>query len=98
NIICSIVFGSRFQYQDETFLELLRLMNDSFREISTPWSQLYDIAESILQHLPGPHRRIPELLGRMRTFIARRVQSNAQSLDPDHPRDFIDCFLLQMEK
>ncbi|NXG51541.1 CP2G1 protein, partial [Psilopogon haemacephalus] len=98
NVICSIVFGDRFQYQDETFLDLLRMMNESFRETSTPWAQLYDMAETILQHFPGPHLKIPELLGKMRTFIARRVQSNAQSLDPDHPRDFIDCFLIQMEK
>ncbi|NXG72839.1 CP2G1 protein, partial [Baryphthengus martii] len=98
NIICSIVFGRRFDYRDEEFLELLRMMNESFREISTPWSQLYDLAESVLQYLPGPHLKIPRLLAKMRSFIARRVKGNAQSLEPDHPRDFIDCFLLQMEK
>ncbi|NXX99931.1 CP2G1 protein, partial [Centropus bengalensis] len=98
NIICSIVFGNRFDYHDQEFLELLQLMNESFREISTPWAQLYDMAETLLQHLPGPHRRVPQLLGRMRQFIARRVRRNARSLQPDQPRDFIDCFLLQMEK
>ncbi|NWH68581.1 CP2G1 protein, partial [Geococcyx californianus] len=98
NVICSIVFGNRFDYRDKEFLELLQMMNDSFREISTSWSQLYDMAESILQYLPGPHRRIPHLLGKMRAFIARRVRRNASTLDPANPRDFIDCFLIQMEK
>ncbi|NXW57902.1 CP2G1 protein, partial [Eurystomus gularis] len=98
NIICSIVFGKRFDYRDEEFLELLRMMNESFREISTPWAQLYEMAETFLQHLPGPHRKIPRLLGKMRSFITQRVKDNARSLDPEHPRDFIDCFLLQMEK
>ncbi|NXI39679.1 CP2G1 protein, partial [Galbula dea] len=98
NIICSIVFGNRFDYQDQEFLELLQLMNQSFREISTPWSQLYDMSESILKYFPGPHLKIPKLLGKMRSFIARRVQDNAQSLEPEQPRDFIDVFLLQMEK
>ncbi|NXG61746.1 CP2G1 protein, partial [Hemiprocne comata] len=98
NIICSIVFGNRFDYQDQEFLELLQMMNESFREMSTTWSQVYDIAELLLRPLPGPHRRIPRLLGKMREFIARRVRSNAQSLEPGQPRDFIDCFLLQMEK
>ncbi|NXL68871.1 CP2G1 protein, partial [Chordeiles acutipennis] len=98
NIICSIVFGNRFDYRDEEFLELLQMMNESFREISTPWSQLYDMAETFLKHLPGPHTKIPRLLGRMRSFIARRVKKNAETLDPAHPRDFIDCFLIQMEK
>ncbi|KAK2527659.1 hypothetical protein Q9233_007815 [Columba guinea] len=98
NIICSIVFGNRFDYRDSEFLELLRLMNESFREISTPWAQVYDMPETLMQHMPGPHRRIPVMLGRMRSFIARRVRDNAASLQPGAPRDFIDCFLQHMEK
>ncbi|NXV73683.1 CP2G1 protein, partial [Atlantisia rogersi] len=98
NIICSIVFGDRFDYQDKEFLELLHMMNESFQELSTTWSQVYDMGETFLKHLPGPHTKIPRLLDRMRSFIARRVRKNAQSLEPGAPRDFIDCFLLQMEK
>ncbi|XP_074936410.1 cytochrome P450 2G1-like [Phalacrocorax aristotelis] len=98
NIICSIVFGNRFDYRDEEFLELLQMMNDSFRELSTPWSQFYEMAETFLKYFPGPHTRIPRLLARMRSFIARRVRRNAETLEPGLPRDFIDCFLLQMEK
>ncbi|NWI61844.1 CP2G1 protein, partial [Calyptomena viridis] len=60
--------------------------------------QLYDMAESLLWFVPGPHLRVPKTLGRMRSFISRRVRSNARSLDPQSPRDFIDCFLVQMEK
>ncbi|NXH17973.1 CP2G1 protein, partial [Bucco capensis] len=98
NVICSIVFGHRFDYDDKDFLELLRMMNEIFREMSTPWSQLYDMAESILKYFPGPHLKIPKLLAKMRSFVAQKVQSNIQSLDPNHPRDYIDAFLIQMEK
>ncbi|XP_054664168.1 cytochrome P450 2G1-like isoform X2 [Grus americana] len=98
NVICSIVFGNRFDYRDEEFLELLQMMNESFRELSTPWSQFYEMGETLLKHLPGPHTKIPRLLARMRSFIARRVRKNAETLEPGLPRDFIDCFLLQMEK
>ncbi|XP_065514241.1 ral guanine nucleotide dissociation stimulator-like 1 [Caloenas nicobarica] len=41
NIICSIASGNHLDYRDSEFLELLRLMNDSFREISTPWAQRF---------------------------------------------------------
>ncbi|NXQ89210.1 CP2G1 protein, partial [Nyctibius grandis] len=98
NVICSIVFGNRFEYEDEEFVELLRIMNESFRAVSTRWAQFYDMGETFLKHLPGPHTKIPRLLARMRSFIARRVRKNAQSLEPGHPRDFIDTFLLHMEK
>ncbi|NXQ71369.1 CP2G1 protein, partial [Quiscalus mexicanus] len=98
NVICSIVFGRRFPYDDPEFLELLGLMNETFREMSTPWAQLYDTAESLLWLVPGPHLRVPRLLARMRRFVARRVRENARSLDPQSPRDFIDAFLIQMDK
>ncbi|PKK16496.1 cytochrome P450 2G1-like [Columba livia] len=56
------------------------------------------MAETLMQHMPGPHRRIPVMLGRMRRFIARRMRDNAATLQPGAPRDFIDCFLQHMEK
>ncbi|XP_031468015.1 cytochrome P450 2G1-like, partial [Phasianus colchicus] len=61
-------------------------------------NQLYEMSETLLQYFPGPQDKIYSLLDSMRRFIARRVRSNAQSLEPSNPRDFIDCFLLQMEK
>ncbi|NWV10035.1 CP2G1 protein, partial [Ptilonorhynchus violaceus] len=87
NIICSIVFGKRFPYQDPEFLELLRLISESFRETGTTWAQVYDTAEPLLRFLLG-------ILG----FIARRVRDSARSLEPDSPRHFIDAFLIQMDK
>uniref|UniRef100_A0A8D2L201 Uncharacterized protein n=1 Tax=Varanus komodoensis TaxID=61221 RepID=A0A8D2L201_VARKO len=83
NIICSIVFGDRFDYGDQEFQALLRMMNDSFREMSTPWAQVP----------PASHPLRP---GRL--FIARKVKRNQETLDPNAPRDFIDCFLIQMDK
>ncbi|NXA44202.1 CP2G1 protein, partial [Eudromia elegans] len=98
NVICSLVFGHRFDYEDAEFREMLQIMNESFREFSTPWAQFHDMSGGLFDLLPGPHRRIERLLARMRSFIARRVQSNRATLDPNAPRDFIDCFLLQMDK
>ncbi|XP_025912729.1 cytochrome P450 2G1-like [Apteryx rowi] len=98
NVICSIVFGNRFDYQDEDFLALLQMMNESFRELSTPWSQFYDMNGSLLKYFPGPHMKIYHILERMRQFIAKRVLRNKETLDPGFPRDFIDCFLIQMDK
>nr|XP_025038049.1 cytochrome P450 2G1-like isoform X1 [Pelodiscus sinensis] len=98
NVICSIVFGNRFDYEDKEFLSLLQMMNESFREISTPWSQLYDMYSCVMRYLPGRHHRLYHLIEALKAFIAQRVQLNQASLDPDVPRDFIDCFLLQMEK
>ncbi|XP_007443087.2 cytochrome P450 2G1-like [Python bivittatus] len=98
NVICSIVFGNRFDYRDKEFLDLMKMMNDSFREMSTGWSQIYDMYANLLKYFPGPHTKIYDILEDMRLFIAKRVMKNKETLDPNSPRDYIDCFLIQMEK
>ncbi|XP_030651717.1 cytochrome P450 2G1 [Nomascus leucogenys] len=98
NVISSIVFGSRFDYEDKQFLNLLRLINESFIEMSTPWAQLYDMYSGIMQYLPGRHNRIYYLIEELKDFIASRVKINEASFDPQNPRDFIDCFLIKMHQ
>ncbi|XP_016789938.2 cytochrome P450 2G1 [Pan troglodytes] len=98
NVISSVVFGSRFDYEDKQFLNLLRLINESFIEMSTPWAQLYDMYSGIMQHLPGRHNRIYYLVEELKDFIASRVKINEASFDPQNPRDFIDCFLIKMHQ
>ncbi|XP_063793841.1 cytochrome P450 2G1-like isoform X2 [Pseudophryne corroboree] len=39
NVICSIVFGNRFEYEDMKFLKLLNLFNESFLLLSSTWGQ-----------------------------------------------------------
>ncbi|XP_077192798.1 cytochrome P450 2G1-like [Paroedura picta] len=98
NVICSIVFGNRFDYEDKEFQALMEMMNNSFREMSTAWSQFYDIYANILKYFPGPHTKIYDILEDMRRFISKRAEKNRETLDLNSPRDFIDCFLIQMEK
>uniref|UniRef100_A0A8D0L992 Cytochrome P450 family 2 subfamily G member 56 n=1 Tax=Sphenodon punctatus TaxID=8508 RepID=A0A8D0L992_SPHPU len=98
NVICSIVFGDRFDYEDKEFQSLMQMMNNSFRAISTPWAQFYDVYATFFKYFPGPHTKIYDILEDMRAFIARRVKKNREAFDPNAPRDFIDCFLIQMEK
>ncbi|KAL8219998.1 UNVERIFIED_CONTAM: Cytochrome P450 2G1 [Gekko kuhli] len=98
NVISSVVFGSRFDYEDKTFLSLLRMINESFIEMSSPWAQLYDMYSGIMQYLPGRHNRIYYLVEDLKDFIAKKVKTNQATLDPNNPRDFIDCFLIQMQK
>ncbi|XP_036869833.1 cytochrome P450 2F3-like isoform X1 [Manis javanica] len=102
NIICSVMFGSRFNYDDERLLTIIRLINDNFQIMSSPWgevrrpSSLYNIFPNFLDWVPGPHRRIFQNFGRMKDLIACSVREHQASLDPNSPRDFIDCFLTKM--
>ncbi|XP_045235498.2 cytochrome P450 2F1 isoform X4 [Macaca fascicularis] len=96
NIICSVLFGSRFDYDDERLLTVIRLINDNFQIMSSPWGELYNIFPSLLDWVPGPHQRIFQNFKRLRDLIAHSVHDHQASLDPRSPRDFIDCFLTKM--
>nr|XP_020642669.1 cytochrome P450 2A6-like [Pogona vitticeps] len=98
NVISSIVFGNRFDYQDQEFLSMLTKLLDIFRFASTPWGQLYDMFSGIMNYLPGPQVKSFEALSGLDEFVARKVKENQETLAPNAPRDFIDCFLIKMQQ
>lgn len=73
NVISSIVFGSRFDYEDKQFLKLLQMINESFIEMSTPWAQV-PISHLSAHSQPQLIKHLPILLnhpqnpGRLSTY------------------------------
>ncbi|KAM3911029.1 cytochrome P450 2F2-like [Leptodactylus fuscus] len=98
NVICSVVFGNRFDYQDEDFQKVVNCIQGNFQLMSTRWGVLYNIYPNIIKHLPGPHRVMMKNFRFMENFIKRRMEDNMKTLDINNPRDFIDCFLIKMQK
>ncbi|KAG8544814.1 hypothetical protein GDO81_021797 [Engystomops pustulosus] len=98
NVICSVVFGNRFEYKDESFQKAVKAIQDNFRLTSTPWGVLYNIYPNLLKYLPGPHHQIMENFSYMANFVRNKLESNMKSFDSDNPRDFIDCFLVKLQK
>nr|XP_033810976.1 cytochrome P450 2A5-like isoform X1 [Geotrypetes seraphini] len=98
NVICSIIFGDRFDYDDKEFLGLLQMINESFRLISSIWGQLYNIFTSIMKYVPGPHQRIRQCFESLEDYILKKVKQNQETLDPNNPRNFIDSFLIKIDQ
>ncbi|XP_038642102.1 cytochrome P450 2C15-like isoform X2 [Scyliorhinus canicula] len=98
NIICSIVFGDRFEYEDKRFLTLIELFAENLKILSGPWLQLYNNFPTIVDFLPGPHKKLFQNAKDLMNFIKQVIQSHKESLQKDFPRDFIDCFLIKMEE
>ncbi|XP_073454685.1 cytochrome P450 2G1-like [Aquarana catesbeiana] len=98
NVICSVVFGSRFEYEDLRFLRLLNMFNETFQLMGSTWGQLHDMIPEIMDYVPGPHQRINKLLQNLLDFVSERVKINQETLDPSDPRDYIDCFLIKMKQ
>ncbi|MEE6508512.1 hypothetical protein FKM82_021500 [Ascaphus truei] len=98
NIICSIMFGSRYEYEDEELLSLIMWIHETFQTISSAWGQLYEMFPWIMKYLPGQYNKVFTLMEKLLWFVEKRVKMNQKTLDASNPRDYIDAFLIQMEK
>ncbi|XP_069799541.1 cytochrome P450 2C18-like [Dendropsophus ebraccatus] len=98
NMICSIVFGERFEYDDRKFLGLLALLKEVFNLLNSGTGQLVNAFPKLFQLIPGPHRKIYQNLNSLKQFVQGKVKEHQETLDQNCPRDFIDCFLIKMEE
>ncbi|XP_054913118.1 cytochrome P450 2J4-like [Poeciliopsis prolifica] len=96
NIICCLVFGSRFEYNDKQYQTILRDFNEIVRLQGSFLIQIYNTIPSVMKWLPGPHQQIFTLLKKVITFIEIRIKEHRENLDPASPRDYIDSFLIEM--
>ncbi|XP_053577682.1 cytochrome P450 2G1 [Bombina bombina] len=98
NIIASILMGTRYNYSDDKWMQLLKNIHEAFVIACSTWGQLYDMVPNIMQVLPGPHNKIFTLLQDLVIVVEERVKYNLDTLEPNCPRDFIDCYLIRMKQ
>ncbi|XP_055978278.1 cytochrome P450 2J2-like [Sorex fumeus] len=98
NIICSITFGERFEYQDEKFQGLLRMLDEVVYLEASTWCQFYNMFPTLMNLLPGPHRTLFNDWENLKLFVAEMIKNHKRDWNPDEPRDFIDAYLNEIEK
>ncbi|KAM4695601.1 cytochrome P450 2G1-like [Rhinophrynus dorsalis] len=98
NVICSVVYGNRFEYENLEFLKLIKHFNDIFQNMSSSWGQLQDMIPEIMTYVPGPHQEINKQMHNLLDFVSKRVKMNQETVDHTSPRDFIDCFVIKMKQ
>ncbi|KAL7842710.1 hypothetical protein SRHO_G00243990 [Serrasalmus rhombeus] len=98
NVICALVFGQRFSYEDNNLLRLFQVITAILRFGSSPWGQAYNVFPWLMEHLPGRHQTLFSEVEELKIFIVEKIRTHEESLDPDNPRDFIDCFLIRLNQ
>ncbi|KAG9348367.1 hypothetical protein JZ751_002102 [Albula glossodonta] len=98
NVICALVFGRRFDYKDDNFLRLLETISALIRFGSSPWGQLYNAFPWLMERLPGSHHDVYASVEKIREFIREKIEKHQETLSSDCPRDYIDCFLIRLNK
>ncbi|XP_014588911.1 cytochrome P450 2C21 [Equus caballus] len=98
NVICSVVFHCCFEYSDEKLLTLLNYLDENMKIASTAWIALYNALPFLIHYLPGSHNALFNNIAGQQKFILEKIKEHQESLDLNNPRDFIDYFLIKMEK
>ncbi|KAK9521232.1 hypothetical protein VZT92_021055 [Zoarces viviparus] len=98
NVICCLVFGQRFSYDDQHFLSLLQIINETLMFGSSPFGQLYNIFPRLMERLPGRHQKVFARIEKLKEFIIKKIQEHQDTLEPASPRDYIDCFLNRLNQ
>ncbi|KAG5262889.1 hypothetical protein AALO_G00280110 [Alosa alosa] len=97
DIICSIIFGSRFDYNNTYFQSLIVMMVELTKLVLDPWAMIYEIAP-FTRSLPLPFNRAFDLTRRLKNHIRKMISEHKDSWTSGQPRDFIDSYLDEMEK
>ncbi|XP_046905439.1 cytochrome P450 2J2-like [Hypomesus transpacificus] len=98
NIICTLVFGHRFQYSDRGFQNLMVMFDSALQLEASIWVELYDAFPVVMRHLPGPHQRVLKIWSEVKDFLRSEVKEHRKDWDPSEPRDYIDSYLTEIEK
>ena len=95
NIICSVIFGKRFEYSDASFRELLDLLDDQLRLMG---GGALRVTFQPLKYLsPKKHKQLADIRVKLKNFVKKIVDEHRVVNDPECPGDLIDVFLNQTE-
>lgn len=98
NIISHLVFGYKVAQEKEEFHKILRQMVEPSK---LHVLHIIMVIAPFLERLPvfGYARRKEEAFrNNLHRLMAAEIDEHMKSRDPGNPRDFVDCFLDEMEK
>ncbi|XP_075692240.1 cytochrome P450 2F1-like [Rhinoderma darwinii] len=96
NVICSIVYGNRFDYEDKKLAAITSSIYNNFCIMSSMWGTLYNMYPEFMEYVPGPHKKIKRNFQDIYDISDEFIKHHEKTLDPKNPRDYIDCFLIKM--
>ncbi|XP_036048096.1 cytochrome P450 2C70-like isoform X2 [Onychomys torridus] len=97
NVISAVIFQHRFDYNDDTFKGLMNNFHRSIEILASAWIQLCS-AFPVLYCLPGSHNEFFKISTEIKEFILKEIKRHQETLNLSSPQDFIDCFLIKIEK
>ncbi|XP_029982357.1 cytochrome P450 2K1-like [Sphaeramia orbicularis] len=97
NIISSIVYGKRFEYDDPTFTNMVGRANESIRLAGSKSIQLYNMFPQLAGWIKDRKQMLKNLEINVKD-VKHLVMALQETLNPDICRGFVDCFLIRKQK
>ncbi|XP_036411593.1 cytochrome P450 2G1-like isoform X2 [Colossoma macropomum] len=83
NVICALVFGQRFSYEDSNLLRLFQIITAILRFGSSPWGQAYNVFPWLMEHLPGRHQTLLREVDELKAFIVEKIRTHKEKDSPE---------------
>ncbi|XP_029026941.1 cytochrome P450 2F2-like isoform X2 [Betta splendens] len=97
NIICQVLFGTRYEYDDKLIKVIVRCFTENSKIANGPWSMLYD-CYPIVRKLPLPFNKGFKNFEICQNLAQNIVDEHMKTRVPGEPRDFVDCYLDELDK
>ncbi|GLD57003.1 cytochrome P450 2K1-like isoform X1, partial [Lates japonicus] len=98
NIICSMVYGSRFEYDDPEFTSMVDRTTKSIQLVGTPAMQLYNIFPKIGKWFFPAREEIRSLSTANTNQNIKLLNHLKETLNPQMCRGFADAFLVRQQQ
>ncbi|KAM3609433.1 uncharacterized protein V6R79_014725 [Siganus canaliculatus] len=97
NIICQVLFGTRYDYEDRTIKEVVRCITENTKMANGPWAMVYD-SMPLLRNLPLPFSKAFQNMKTVRCIIGDLLTDHKKTRVPGEPRDYVDSYLDELDK
>ncbi|XP_061892114.1 cytochrome P450 2F2-like [Entelurus aequoreus] len=97
NIICQVLFGRRYDYDDEFIKVIVQCFTENAKLANGPWAMLYD-SFPMIRSLPLPFMKSFENVKTCQKIAKRVLAEHKSTKVSGQPRDFMDCYLDELEK
>nr|DBA19427.1 TPA: hypothetical protein GDO54_015265 [Pyxicephalus adspersus] len=94
NVICSIIFGERFDYDDPVFQKLVGIVGENRTLVGSPKLLLLNFFPGILTFL-GAHKQLMQNVNDLSEFVLKRIKHQRQEFDINAISGFIDAYLMK---
>ncbi|KAF5897978.1 cytochrome P450 2F2-like [Clarias magur] len=97
NIIYLVLFGTRYDYSDETLKMYIHLFDENTKLYNGTWAMIYD-ALPLVRSWPLPFKKAFDNYSTMKRMTIAMIKEHKTTRVPGNPRDLVDCYLDELDK